>query len=150
MIDPQALRWLSLGIVTGLSALAIWAFSDRRGKRSDGGEASAAGIGPAAARIEIRRPGTPAERLIVEDGCVFGRARDCAVPFADGAVSKWHARLSFDGSVAIVEDLGSTNGTFVNGQRIETPTHLRRGDRIGLGTNQIVFLGIARAGRATN
>ena len=69
-------------------------------------------------------------------------------PFDDTAVSKWHARMHCDGTVATIEDLASTNGTFVNGQRIETPTPLRRGDRIGLGTNQILFQGIERAGRA--
>jgi hypothetical protein len=148
VIDPQSIRWLSVGIVTGVAALAVWAFSDSRGKRSDSGEVEAA-AGRVAARFEIRRPGTASERVIVEDGSVLGRARDCAVPFADAAVSKWHARLHCDGVVTSIEDLGSTNGTFVNGQRIETPTPLRRGDRIGLGTNQIVFLGLARVGRAT-
>jgi FHA domain-containing protein len=147
VIDPQSIRWLSLGIVTGVATLAVWAFSDPRGKRGEQGNVEAQS-GRVAARFEIRRPGAPAERVIVEDGSVLGRARDCAVPFADAAVSKWHARLRCDGSVTSIEDLGSTNGTFVNGQRIETPTPLRRGDRIGLGTNQIVFLGLARAGRA--
>jgi pSer/pThr/pTyr-binding forkhead associated (FHA) protein len=147
--DPQSIRWVSLGVVTGVAALAVWAFSDSRGKRSEQAN-TVTESGRVAARFEIRRPGTSAERVIVEDGSVLGRARDCAVPFGDAAVSKWHARLHCDGVVASIEDLGSTNGTFVNGQRIETPTPLRRGDRIGLGTNQIVFLGLARAGRATN
>lgn len=148
-MDPQALRWVSLGVVAGVAALAVWAFSDPRAKRREAVE-SETELGRNAARIEIRRPGSPAERITVEDGSVLGRARDCAVPFDDPAVSKWHARLHCDGAVARVEDLGSTNGTFVNGQRIEQPTSLRRGDRIGLGTNQIVFLGLARTGRATH
>jgi hypothetical protein len=147
MTDPQVLRWASLAVVVLIAALATWAFSDRRDRRRipRGAEES---DGRAVARIEIRRPGAPAQRLAVDDGALLGRSHDCTVFFEDASVSKWHARLHCDGTVASIEDLASTNGTFVNGERIETPTPLRRGDRIGLGTNQIVFQGTARSGRA--
>ena len=146
MTDPLVIRWVSLAVTAAILALALWAFGDGRDRRR-APRAEEEHDGRVVARIEIRRPGFPVQRAAVEDGALLGRARDCVVPLDDAAVSKWHARLHCDGMVASIEDLASTNGTFVNGQRIETPTPLRRGDRIGLGTNQIVFQGIARTGR---
>ena len=147
MTDPLVIRWVSLAVTVAIAALALWAFGDGRHRRRIPRDAEESD-GRLVARIEIRRPGQPVQRIDVEDGALLGRARDCVVPFDDAAVSKWHARLHLDGNIANIEDLASTNGTFVNGERIETPTALRRGDRIGLGTNQIVFQGIARSGRA--
>jgi len=147
MTDPFVVRWISLALTAGIAALALWAFSDGRDRRR-APRVTEERDGRVIARIEIRRPGLPPQRVEVEDGALMGRARDCVVAFDDNSVSKWHARLHCDGAVTSIEDLASTNGTFVNGQRIETPMPLRRGDRIGLGTNQIVFQGIARTGRA--
>ena len=147
MTDPLVIRWFSLALTAATAALALWAFGDGRDRRRAPRDTELSD-GRIVARIEVRRPGLPAQRLAVENGALLGRARDCVVPFDDTAVSKWHARMHCDGTVATIEDLASTNGTFVNGQRIETPTPLRRGDRIGLGTNQILFQGIERAGRA--
>ena len=48
-------------------------------------------------------------------------------------VSRRHTRLYLDAGVYVVEDLGSTNGTFINGQRLTTPVPLRSGDLIMLG-----------------
>ena len=147
MTDPLVIRWFSLAVTAAIAALALWAFGDGRDRRRAPRDVELSD-GRIVVRIEVRKPGLPPQRLAVENGALLGRARDCVVPFDDTAVSKWHARLHCDGTVATIEDLASTNGTFVNGQRIETPTPLRRGDRIGLGTNQILFQGIERAGRA--
>ena len=147
MTDPLVIRWVSLAVTAAIAAVALWAFGDGRHRRQTPRDAEES-AGRLVVRIEVRRPGQPVQRIDVEDGALFGRARDCVVPFDDAAVSKWHARMHYDGNIATIEDLASTNGTFVNGERIETPTALRRGDRIGLGTNQIVFQGIARSGRA--
>ncbi|HEY7981856.1 MAG TPA: FHA domain-containing protein [Candidatus Eremiobacteraceae bacterium] len=149
MTDPLVIRWFSLAVTAAIAALALWAFGDGRDRRRSPRDADQSD-GRIVARIEVRRPGLPPQRLAVENGALLGRARDCVVPFDDAAVSKWHARLHCDGTTATIEDLASTNGTFVNGQRIETPTPLRRGDRIGLGTNQILFQGIEAAGRANH
>ncbi len=53
----------------------------------------------------------------------------------DVEVSRRHARLSYQGTQFIIEDLGSTNGTFINGQRLSAPYVLRPGDVILLGEN---------------
>jgi hypothetical protein len=63
-----------------------------------------------------------------------GRAGGCAVVLDDDTfVSQVHARLYRRGRETYVEDLGSTNGTFVNGERITEVTRLRRGDRVQFG-----------------
>ena len=51
----------------------------------------------------------------------------------DGFVSTVHARVFRRGDEVFVEDLGSRNGTFLNGDRVATPTRLRRGDRVQFG-----------------
>ena len=51
----------------------------------------------------------------------------------DGEISREHARIIQQGDQFWLEDLNSTNGTFLNGQRIVTPTLLRSGDQIGIG-----------------
>lgn len=53
----------------------------------------------------------------------------------DAEVSRRHARLVQQGGAYLIEDLGSTNGTYVNGQRISGPSPLRPGDSVYLGEN---------------
>jgi pSer/pThr/pTyr-binding forkhead associated (FHA) protein len=66
----------------------------------------------------------------------------------DAEISREHARVSRAGSgELLVEDLGSTNGTSVNGQRISAPTPIRPGDTLNVGTSTIVVEGaVAGAG----
>lgn len=58
----------------------------------------------------------------------LGRHRDCELRVNDPRLSRQHARFHVDGSQLTVEDLGSCNGTLVNGDRIATATPLRHGD----------------------
>jgi hypothetical protein len=69
---------------------------------------------------------------------VLGRSRACDVYVADVNVSRRHAELRQEGATYWIVDLGSTNGTAVNGKRIERE-RLRDGDRITLGSTEIVF-----------
>src|SRR5687767_10576482 len=55
----------------------------------------------------------------------------------DGQVSRRHARVSVQGGQAVVEDLGSTNGTYVNEQPIHAPRTVNPGDRIRIGLTVI-------------
>jgi hypothetical protein len=48
-------------------------------------------------------------------------------------ISRYHTRLTLQGGVYVVEDMGSTNGTFLNGQRVLRPTPVTTGDLIGVG-----------------
>ncbi len=64
---------------------------------------------------------------------VLGRDTNCAIQLPqDGMVSRNHARLTWDGAALRIQDLGSTNGLFVNGQRV-TDAVLSLGDTVGLG-----------------
>jgi pSer/pThr/pTyr-binding forkhead associated (FHA) protein len=63
-----------------------------------------------------------------------GRALDCEVKLEDTYASQQHARVFGKESSWYVEDLGSTNGTFVNDQKLAAPAQVQPGDRIRIGT----------------
>lgn len=69
----------------------------------------------------------------------LGRASEMTIPLLDDGVSRNHARVRDDGEQRIiVEDLGSSNGTYLNGERITTAMALNDGDKLRLGAN-VVF-----------
>lgn len=74
-----------------------------------------------------------------EDQLTIGRDASNGVAINDAEVSRKHSRLSFQGGKYVLEDLGSTNGTFVNGQRLAGPVVLKPGDVVSLG-EQIVLM----------
>ncbi|MBK9259415.1 MAG: DUF4388 domain-containing protein [Polyangiaceae bacterium] len=65
---------------------------------------------------------------------VVGRASDASIVLVEEMVSRRHARFVMTESDVTVEDLGSTNGTFVNGEKIQRAT-LKEGDRVLIGTS---------------
>lgn len=67
-----------------------------------------------------------------------GRSPDNDIVFRDPATSGHHARLERRASTFFVVDLGSTNGTLVNGEPVQEK-ELRHGDRITIGQNAVVF-----------
>ena len=67
------------------------------------------------------------------DELTVGRADGCRIRLDDSFTSQLHARVFNRDGQFFVEDLGSTNGTFVNGSKITSPTPLRRGDRLKIG-----------------
>lgn len=69
----------------------------------------------------------------------IGRDSNNGVAINDAEVSRKHARMMFQGGKYVLEDLGSTNGTFVNGQRLAGPVVLKPGDVVSLG-EQIVLM----------
>src|SRR4051812_17462001 len=68
----------------------------------------------------------------LDPGATLGR-EGCDVNLMDPEVSRHHAAIREQGGALAIEDLGSTNGTFVNGQRITVVTVLRDGDSVRLG-----------------
>ena len=81
--------------------------------------------------------------VIAESRMVIGRDPECDIWIDDPGLSRRHAsiRLVADGSqpTAVIEDLKSTNGTFVEGRRVTTPVPLVDGDVIRIGDAQLTF-----------
>jgi DNA-binding winged helix-turn-helix (wHTH) protein len=65
---------------------------------------------------------------------VVGRSVDCSVRLDSTDVSRRHARIMINDDAATIEDLGSTNGTFVNGVRVTAPVSLTDGVTVGFGS----------------
>jgi DNA-binding winged helix-turn-helix (wHTH) protein len=77
--------------------------------------------------------------LLVHPENVLGRDEDVAVRIDAPGVSRRHARILVTESQAVLEDLGSKNGTFLRGQRLEGPAVLKDGDTLRLGRQVVVF-----------
>jgi predicted component of type VI protein secretion system len=70
---------------------------------------------------------------------VIGRGDDCHITIYDPSISRHHARIVVQGDRALIEDLGSRNGCRVNGNYVKTLTTLCDGDRIRIGTQELVL-----------
>ena len=105
---------------------------------------------PTPAPEAVETPPPPPEREVVtltvagqkqeitSPKVVLGRSRACDVHVADVNVSRRHAELQQEGATYWIVDLGSTNGTALNGKRVEKE-RLRDGDTITLGSTDVVF-----------
>ena len=78
-------------------------------------------------------------RLPAEGEVLIGRGAELPVVLAEDMVSRKHARLTIRGEQVRIEDLGSTNGTFVNGERVKS-AELKAGDRVLIGTSIMKLL----------
>ncbi len=70
---------------------------------------------------------------------VVGRSSSCHIVLDDGLVSRRHAQFVVSAKVAVVEDFGSVNGVYVNGERIHGEKALRDGDRVQIGKQDFVL-----------
>ena len=88
--------------------------------------------------IEVREPNLPARRLPASGAPIsIGRAPECDLVLRDTRVSRRHARMTARDGVLVLTDLGSTNGTRVNGHRVSEVV-LGAGDRITLGETTLL------------
>jgi hypothetical protein len=79
-------------------------------------------------------------RLAVgSEGVRLGRSRKCEIVLDDPNVSREHAELRPRGGSWVLTDLGSTNGSSVNGRRIDAPTVVKPGDELELGSTSMTF-----------
>src|SRR5262249_34110989 len=69
---------------------------------------------------------------------VIGRGQGADVEILDDGISRRHAAVTIDADGVILSDLGSKNGVFVNGQKLERPVALRDGDKIQLSSSTIL------------
>ncbi len=82
----------------------------------------------------VAPPARDGEEIPVDGEVTVGRGGGCALVIADDQyASTVHARVYRSGRDLVVEDLGSRNGTYVNGERITGPVKVRRNDRLQFG-----------------
>lgn len=75
---------------------------------------------------------------IPDNGATLGRG-DVEIQLEDPFASARHARISRQGYVLVIEDLGSTNGTYLNGEPLSGPQPLHPGDRIKIGDSEFCY-----------
>ena len=85
--------------------------------------------------LYVTAPGMPAQKVLLDRPVVtIGRSSVNDLPIADKMLSRQHARIVRDGGAGLtIEDMGSRNGTFVNGERLTGTIPLKSGDRITVG-----------------
>jgi len=79
------------------------------------------------------------QRFSLKPNTRLGRAPDNEIALRDPQVSRYHAVITYTGVEYVITDLGSANGTNVNGVRIQQPQPLRNGDVVVIGSEQLVF-----------
>jgi pSer/pThr/pTyr-binding forkhead associated (FHA) protein len=89
----------------------------------------------------VMHSGPNTGRVYPLEGSEIIIGRDASNPIAinDAEVSRKHAKLTQQNSTFVIQDLGSTNGTFINGQRITTSQELKPGDTVTLGENIVLM-----------
>lgn len=98
-------------------------------------------------RLVMRSGPTSGKSFLLENPEIFiGRDLSNDIVINDPEISRRHTRLFQQGMSYLVEDLGSTNGTFVNGQRLMGPYTLRPGELIMLGENISLMFEVVQTG----
>jgi hypothetical protein len=120
----RSMRWA----VRGLTVEPVP--SGRRSRK--GGGVAARPVGPTA--VIVRPPEGKARTVKLAASMTIGRAPECELLIDDTYASSQHARLFGKNGSWYLEDLGSTNGTFVNDQRLAAPAMVQQGDKIRIGT----------------
>jgi len=88
----------------------------------------------AVAHLRVVEPADQRGRTYdVADELTIGRAAGCQIPLDDSYASQLHARLFRRNGDLLVEDLGSTNGTFLNRKKVSSAVPIRKGDRLQVG-----------------
>ena len=96
-------------------------------------------------RLTVRQGPVPGKVIeLAKEVLVIGRDVNNDIVVNDAEVSRTHTRLTLQADGYLVEDLASTNGTFVNGQRLTTPRLLRSGDMLGLGETVVMEFGMIK------
>jgi pSer/pThr/pTyr-binding forkhead associated (FHA) protein len=163
MLQPVSVA-LKFGFLAVLYLFLVWvawsALRDmRRGPRSvrqfegDPGSSDATSMYAAVAEMEPESNGFEPRLLverapghesgvaydIPESGATLGRG-DVEIQIEDPFASSRHARISRQGYVLMLEDLGSTNGTYLNEEPLSGPQPLHPGDRIRIGDSEFSYL----------
>jgi hypothetical protein len=122
----------------GASGPAIPA--DATGLHSASGLAVADTAHHAPRLVVERAPGHDPGMIYDLDGdLTLGRGDRAEIQLEDPFASSRHARVYEQGNIVVIEDLGSTNGTYLNEELLQTPRPLHPGDRVRIGDSEFVF-----------
>jgi hypothetical protein len=155
MDEPLAVA-LKFGFLAVLYLFLLWVVRSamRDLARSSGGAAAAEPVEvPGPSRRERRTPAAssggaprlhvvaamghePGRTFDVGDGLVFGRSDAADVRVEDPFASSSHARIFDRGGAMYLEDMGSTNGTYLNGRQVKSAEHLNASDTIRIGDSE--------------
>ncbi|MDP1809461.1 MAG: FHA domain-containing protein [Actinomycetota bacterium] len=131
--------WLLIAKYIFLAFLYIfifWALTVIR--RDDSGPHEAADA-VAGAKIRVIDGRSAPGSYAIDDSVLLGRAPECDIRLDDVAVSARHARISKRGRHWLVEDLDSSNGTFVDGVRVNGSRRVNPGERIKIGRTELTI-----------
>ena len=76
---------------------------------------------------------------VKKDEFLVGRSQDCSLCVGSSSVSRRHCQITRNGTTVTIKDLGSRNGTLVNGDKIEGEVELASGDELGIGTLKLLM-----------
>jgi hypothetical protein len=123
----RSMRW----VVRGLSVAESPAAAERGGRR---GREPVPTLPPGPSTLLVQGAGDAKPRTVrLAATMTVGRAPECELRLDDTYASSQHARLFARNDSWFVEDLGSTNGTFVNDQKLAAPAMLQPGDKVRVG-----------------
>jgi FHA domain len=144
VLDPVAVA-LKFGFLVILYLFLLWmarsALKDLRRTAVDADAPPAAAYADATG---MHTAGSPAglragAAYDLSEGALLGRGDDADIVLRDSFASSRHARLAPHGDVIVLEDLGSTNGTYLNDEPLRGPQPLHPGDRIRIGDSDFIF-----------
>ena len=127
----RSTRW----VVRGLSVETSPRRRPRANRSSRSSDKDEPALPPGPRSVVVRGPdGAKPHSVPIAVSMVVGRGPECELKIDDTYASTQHARLFGKNGAWYVEDLGSTNGTFVNEQKLAAPAMVQPGDKIRVGT----------------
>jgi pSer/pThr/pTyr-binding forkhead associated (FHA) protein len=142
-VSRSALKDLRRGAaqVPAVYGEPVQAPPDATGLHSASSSMGAAGDGFEPRLVVERAPGhTPGMEYEIGEGAVMGRGDQAEIRLEDPFASSRHARLIRQGGIVVLEDLGSTNGTYLNEEILAGPQPLHAGDRVRIGDSEFTYV----------
>lgn len=139
------LKYLFLGLIFLFLARAVRAMymeiNGPRSPRTANAPAAAASSrsGKPPDKVALLAGGQRPRLYDLGDELIVGRSDKCHIPVVDTYVSQVHARVFRRNGQFFIEDMGSTNGTYLNSRKVAGPTPVNRGDRVRVGRTELEF-----------
>jgi hypothetical protein len=130
-VEGPQLRRRRARVPAGGVAAPAEVSSPPRAGRDPSGHAVPAGL------VVVAPPEAAGRRYELDGELTLGRASGCRITLDDTFVSQLHARVFEQGGTWFVEDLGSTNGTFLNRDKVAGPAPMQSGDRLRVGSVEL-------------